>query len=397
MILLAAPVLGFQGGVERHVHDLATGLRSRGHRVTLAYGEGRGAHVEQYREAFDEVVALRASGRQARQAEAIYAHKLDAATVLGLERPRGRLIVAVHDHDMTCVRSHRYLPVSHEPCERPPGIACVAHGCVLVRCRSGLVPLALRSPFRLSRATRDLAGHAVLVAGSNFLRRTLQEAGVPGARIQVIHPVPADDASPLVAAPADRTAVFAGQLIRGKGLDILLRAVSLIEPLRLVVSGEGAGRGESEQLCKRLGIGARVEFLGAVAPERMAAIYDRARVVVVPSRWPEPFGMVGVEAMRRGRPVVGARHGGIPEWLTHGVTGWTFEPGSDQSLAEALDHAMGASDYPQVSRAAWREATERFSFAGMLDDVENCLLGTRENDMSGEWTIEPVARASNVT
>jgi glycosyltransferase involved in cell wall biosynthesis len=108
----------------------------------------------------------------------------------------------------------------------------------------------------------------------------------------------------------------------------------------------------------------------------MPAIYDSGRIVVVPSLWPEPFGMVGIEAMRRARPVVGARHGGIPEWLTHGITGWTFEPGSHESLAQALRGAMRATDYERVALEAKRQASERFSFAKMLDEVEHCIVGS---------------------
>jgi glycosyltransferase involved in cell wall biosynthesis len=296
--------------------------------------------------------------------------------VLSLPCKRKRVVVAVHDHDMTCVRSHRYLPVTHEPCGRPPGMGCVAHGCIVVRARDQLIPLSIKNPFRLARATRQVADKALLIAGSAFLRRTLLEAGVPPDRVVVIHPVPPDDPTPLVAAPTAPIAVFAGQLIRGKGLDILLRAIQKLDQVRVIVAGAGSGRGDSERLCARLGIQSRVEFLGPVGPEAMAAVYDRGRVAVVPSLWPEPFGMVGVEAMRRARPVVGARHGGIPEWLTHGVTGWTFDPGSYASLARALRSAMGADDYARVAQEARRQASERFSFARMLDEVEHCILGS---------------------
>ncbi|MBI5534519.1 MAG: glycosyltransferase [Deltaproteobacteria bacterium] len=375
MIVLAAPVLGFLGGVERHVHDLSVGLRSRGHRVALAYGEARGQDVELYREAFDQVVALSGIGQLAAAADCIYAHKLHDDAVLSLACSRKRVVVAVHDHDMTCVRSHRYLPVTHEPCNRPPGIGCVAHGCIAVRTRDQLIPFSIRNPFRLARTTRAVSDKALLIAGSSFLRRTLLDAGVPPDRVVVIHPVPPDDATPLVAAPTAPVAVFAGQLIRGKGLDILLRAVQKLDPVRVIVAGAGSGRGDSERLCVRLGIQSRVEFLGPVGPEAMASVYDRGRVAVVPSLWPEPFGMVGIEAMRRARPVVGARHGGIPEWLTHGVTGWTFDPGSDASLAQALRRAMDADDYARVAQEARRQASERFSFARMLDEVERCILG----------------------
>ena len=105
----------------------------------------------------------------------------------------------------------------------------------------------------------------------------------------------------------------------------------------------------------------------------MAALYDRARLVVVPSRWPEPFGMVGVEAMRRARPVVGARHGGIPEWLADTVTGWMFEPCTHRDLARVLQRAVKSPHYAETAARARESATTRFSFAGMLDQLETVI------------------------
>jgi glycosyltransferase involved in cell wall biosynthesis len=368
-------MLGFFGGVERHVHDLAVGLRARGHRVALAHGEPRGREPDRYRAAFDNVVPLAESDAIARRAGAVYAHKLSPEQTARLTQPGVPLALAVHDHDLTCVRSHRYLPISHEPCARAPGLACVAHGCVLVRCRARRLGVSIRNPFSLTASTRALSRRVMLVAGSAFVRATLLDAGVAPDRVAVIHPVPPEDTAPLVPAPDDAVVVFAGQLVRGKGLDILLRAVATQRSTRLLVAGAGPGLSDAEALCARLEIRHRVELLGAVAPERMRRVYDRARLLAVPSRWPEPFGMVGVEAMRRARPAVAARHGGIPEWLTDGVTGWAFEPGSVQDLARALDEALNGPGYARIATAALEAAATRFSFSRMLEQVEALLLG----------------------
>jgi glycosyltransferase involved in cell wall biosynthesis len=107
----------------------------------------------------------------------------------------------------------------------------------------------------------------------------------------------------------------------------------------------------------------------------MEHVLDGARVVVVPSRWPEPFGMVGIEAMRRGRPVVAAGHGGILDWLVDGVTGWTFRPGDASSLASVLTHAMHHPRYEAVAREASARAATHYGFERMLDQVEGLLLG----------------------
>ena len=86
--------------------------------------------------------------------------------------------------------------------------------------------------------------------------------------------------------------------------------------------------------------------------------------------------MIGVEAMRRGRVVVGARHGGIPEWLDDGVTGIAFQPGDVGELASALSRALFGSSYDSLAAVAHERAHARFSFARMLDAVED-VLGVR--------------------
>ncbi len=373
MIVLAAPRLGFHGGVERHVHDLAVGLRSRGHRVALAYTPHAGRHPDAYARAFDAVEPLDRSATLLRGARAVYAHKVDDEAWLDGVPRSARLTLAVHDHDFTCVRSHRYLPLTNTPCEREPGLTCAAHACVVVRCATARFGVTLRDPFALARRTRELARRAPLVACSAFIRRTLIETGVAAGRVRVLNPVPPEDNTPLVAATREPIIGFVGQIVRGKGLDLLIDAVARIPAATLVIAGAGSGLDAERRRIARLGLGGRIEVLGAIAPSDVRAVYDRVRVVAVPSRWPEPFGMIGVEAMRRGRVVVGARHGGIPEWLDDGVTGIAFRPGDVGDLTSALSGALFGSSYDALAGSARERADERFSFARMLDQVEDVL------------------------
>jgi glycosyltransferase involved in cell wall biosynthesis len=374
-IVLLAPHLGFQGGLERHVFDLAAGLRARGHAVSLAYQVAAGQERDRYASAFDRAEPIASADALLRGADVVYAHKVTREDALGRAPRRTPLTVMVHDHDATCVRGSRVLHPGGEACHRPPGLACVAHGCIVTRDRGARVPLTIRSPFRLARQTAALATRVKLVAGSAYLRLTLVDAGVAPERVQVIHPVPPEERAPLAPLPRERVVAFVGQLVRGKGLDLLLRAVAALPDVQLVVAGDGNARPAAEALARALGVSRRVDFVGVSAPERVREIYDRARVVAVPSRWPEPFGMVGVEAMRRARAVVGAWHGGIPEWLSHGETGYGFRPGDAGDLRETLRFALDEAPLEEIGQAALARATTRFSFARMVDEVERVILG----------------------
>jgi glycosyltransferase involved in cell wall biosynthesis len=372
-IVLGAPKAGFFGGVEQHVYDLARGLRARGHSVALVHGGGEGREPERFTAPFTMVLRWQDARKFLSRARLAYLHKLDDPALLESIPAAVPLVLAVHDHDRTCVRSHRYLPLSLEPCQRPPGIDCVTRGCVVVRCRESRLGVALRDPFALARSTRDLARRARLVACSQFVRQSLLDAGVPAGRVAVVNPVPPNDPTPLVPAPSAPELGFVGQIIRGKGLDLLLRALVQIPDARLTVAGGGSGLDEARALAEGLGIAPRVDFLGPVSSQTIREVYDRVRVLVVPSRWPEPFGMIGVEAMRRGRVTVGALHGGIPEWLDDGVSGVGFRPGDVGDLARAVRDALSADRYQARAEAALARARSELTFDRMMDRIESVL------------------------
>jgi glycosyltransferase involved in cell wall biosynthesis len=123
---------------------------------------------------------------------------------------------------------------------------------------------------------------------------------------------------------SDRNLIlFVGQLIRGKGVDILLEALARVQaPFECLILGDGSHRAFCENLCRKLGLGDRVHFCGLIKSQELVKYYLECSVALVSSVWPEPFGMVGPEAMRHGLPVVAFDVGGISEWLMDGVNGY---------------------------------------------------------------------------
>jgi len=85
-------------------------------------------------------------------------------------------------------------------------------------------------------------------------------------------------------------------------------------------------------------------------------------VVVMPSLWPEPFGLVGIEALAAGRPVIASATGGVGDWLEHGVSGLLVKPGDVQDLARALNQLLADPQRQRAMGIAGREAVNaRFS------------------------------------
>jgi glycosyltransferase involved in cell wall biosynthesis len=128
--------------------------------------------------------------------------------------------------------------------------------------------------------------------------------------------------------------LFVGQLIRGKGVQLLLAAMSRMKtPRTLDVVGTGNMEPKLKALAVQLGLGGRVRFNGFQTNPRdwMRA----ARCVVVPSFWQEPYGLVAAEAVALGRPVVAFAIGGLPEACGGKAT--LVPPGDVAALAKALD------------------------------------------------------------
>jgi glycosyltransferase involved in cell wall biosynthesis len=369
---------GFQGGIERYAHDLAHDLARRGHTLVLGHHGEAGRDPERFTSPFAEVIDLRV-GRP----DVLARGGVDVAYVQKATHPREleplgatRLLLAAHDHDLTCARRHRLLPLDSTPCHRAPGLACIGHGCFVERTRGRSLPLALVSPLALPGRLHALAARAPLVACSAYVAGGLVAAGVDPRRVHVVHPVPEIPEAPMMPLLPDvpdraERLFFFGQLVRGKGGDLAIDALThLPSQYTLDVVGDGPSRAAWEAHASAVAPG-RVRFHGYVAPEGLDALYASAGLVVVPSRWPEPFGMVGIEAMARGRAVVGARHGGIPEWLDDGI-GRLFAPLDARDLARAI---LEASREPGLGERARRAVRERFSRAAMVTRIERLLEG----------------------
>ena len=140
------------------------------------------------------------------------------------------------------------------------------------------------------------------------------------------------------------TVLFVGRLVAYKGLDVLLRAMVDV-PGSLALVGDGPLRESLQKLAQELGVADRVTFLGRVSDADRLAWFGRADVVVLPSvSRQEAFGMVQVEAMLTGRPVVSTSvPTGVPWVNQHDESGLVVPPGDSAALASALRRVCGDS------------------------------------------------------
>lgn len=228
-----------------------------------------------------------------------------------------------------CPIGTKLLP-SGEVCQAPPGAVCRRTGCVP---RRDWVPLMLQ----LRMLRRWWPSIDLVVADSHYVKRRLEGEGLAVDAV-VWHGATARaasaerDARPLVA--------FAGRLVREKGADLLVDAfakvLAAVPEARLLIAGDGPERGALERRIDELGLRAHVELPGHVRRPDLERRLAGAWVQVVPSRWPEPFGIVAAEAMLRGTPVVAADIGGLAELVEHGTTGLLVPPDDVDALSSSL-------------------------------------------------------------
>lgn len=173
--------------------------------------------------------------------------------------------------------------------------------------------------------------------------------------------------------PGERPLIlFAGRLEYEKGVQTALDALPEIERrvpgVGLIIAGDGTYRRSLEARAASLGLDGQVRFEGFVDESRLRALYRSADLTIVPSLY-EPFGLVTLEAMASGTPLVVAEVGGLREIVQHGVTGLRFRPGDARGLARAAtkvlrDPALGArlareARSALAARGSWRAAAAR--------------------------------------
>ena len=175
-----------------------------------------------------------------------------------------------------------------------------------------------------------------IVVISEFMKSRLVANGIDSGKIEVRPPVIAPAAVTAVTAGPAVDLLYVGQLIRGKGVQLLLQAMAALKsPRTLDIVGTGNMEPKLRALAARLGLADRVRFNG-FQPNPQDWM-RRAACVVVPSFWQEPYGLVAAEAVALGRPVVAFAVGGLPEAC--GGKAKLVPPGDVKALAAALEES----------------------------------------------------------
>lgn len=175
-------------------------------------------------------------------------------------------------------------------------------------------------------------------ATSLAISRAIAEQ-LPGSSIQVGNPYDDKVFTDLPPEPRTKELIFVGRLVSDKGAEFLLEAMALLESKpRLTIAGDGPERAQLEKQAADLDLQSRVDFIGSQASEPLAKLLRQYQILVVPSRWREPFGIVALEGIACGCVVVGSAEGGLVEAI--GPCGVTFPNGDAPALANRLSRLL---------------------------------------------------------
>lgn len=244
--------------------------------------------------------------------------------------------------------------------------------------------LTIHTPFPGARSETDTlfsqalrSADWVTAVSQATLADTIESVPDLRHRSSVIHnglPVPQVLPTPL---PFDPPRIlYVGRLADEKGGDIALSAFAALRNrfphIHLIVAGDGPARDELKRQAGKLNLSEVVEFTGWIQPEKIPDVINRSTLVVIPSRYREPFGLIAVEAAQMGRPVVAAKTGGLPEIVTDRATGLLFPGENHNACADAIASLL---DDPARARRMGEAGRSRVT---TLFTLEKCVAAYDE-------------------
>jgi len=351
-ILLANDGFGDAGGVQSYLDHIAAGLVARGHAVAVLHRDAAAAPfaadatyaLPQFSVAsngltgaVDDVAAWRP--------DVCFSHNMDRLEVDRALAERWPVFKFMHGYLGTCIggqKRHGFpKPV---PCDRVFGAPCLAlYG---PRHCGELTLGKFVGQYRWARAQHaQFAAYRGIIVASDHMKREFVRNGVEEGRIHVNPLFPTHDETG-GGVPTDDAVAFLGRMTVLKGGDLLLRALAdagrrLGRPIRALMIGDGPQRARWEAIARELGVDAT--FTGWVKGSDRWNLVRRAALMAVPSTWPEPFGLVGLEAAALGVPAIAFDVGGIRQWLRDGISGCLVPgPPRAETFAAALAGMLSA-------------------------------------------------------
>jgi glycosyltransferase involved in cell wall biosynthesis len=358
------------GGLEQYLSQIFVELDQRGHQSLLLYGEsGKDSAPLLSAKTFLIENITHSTCKDTKKKlklvqdilcrekpDLVFIHQVlnpPLVDLLTKEKPSVRF---VHGFKLICPEGRKTLKTKGVLCQFPLSYLCQS--------RASLYKCMPRNPFIGLRLIHDAKAishihrqRSYMVVASDFMKSVLLHNGFKEDKITVI-PIFTylPELNSVSSHSNDPIILSVGRIYPDKGMDYLLRAfAALKERARMIIVGDGPALKELKSLSDRLGISSKVSYTGWIAHDKLSRLYRQCSLVVVPSIWPEPFGMVGIEALGYQKPVVAFDTGGISEWLKDGKTGLMVLPRNESDLADKISFLL---ERPNMSKQLGHEGRQ---------------------------------------
>jgi len=350
------------GGTESYLNGIIPELEASGHEVLLFHeaeaDQGPVIQASRHTRDWAELASFRKN--------VIFNHGLQSpGREYGLA-DLGPVVHFAHNYHGTCISGEktRKLP-QPAACPRRFGPACLLE--YLPRNCGGWNPLIAIRDYRIQSGRLQAVTRAqVVVTASRHMEAEYRKHGMR----QVIRAPLFVSQKPEPLPPANDGSfriLFAGRMTKIKGPAILAAAIPLIRrqigvPVTVTFAGDGPERAEVQRLCPE------AAFPGWVTQEQLQALARSHHLFAMPSIWPEPFGLAGLEL---GLPVAAFAVGGIPDWLTDGVNGTLAAPPTPEAFAAAVVRCASIAQGRTNMHNAAKNFTLARHMAVLLPILEN--------------------------
>lgn len=290
------------------------------------------------------------------RAEIVHVHNffplLSPAVHRGAKLAGARVVQTLHNYRPICAGA--FLVREGSPCRKcidQTNLWAAAHRCYRNSIVGSLAIVEMQNQAKRRGWVDDVD---TFIALSEAQKAEFVAAGFPSKKI-VVKPNAVDiDHSSI---SGDRLGgLFVGRLSTEKGVDVLLSAWRDIPELPLTIIGDGPERGRLEAAAPR-----NVTFRGRLSQSEVHAAMRSAEFLVVPSIWPEAFGLVAIEAFGNGLPVIASDIGALSEIVSHGVDGFLFESPDSKKLYAAIDLLLKSNNRDSFHKSAINKYTSKYT------------------------------------
>ncbi len=270
----------------------------------------------------------------------IHVHTLSDYRLLEILFQLAPVFRSMHEPRMICPAHTKFWRFNKQICDQPFGFHCLLHaytqGCAS-RNPQRLISAFLNTRAEIQHLSERYTGVFVM---SEYMKREAILAGFPQEKL-ILNPyfTQIRKAEAAAITPPTRL-IFVGRLIEHKGVDLMLEAVIHLmasnQDLTLSICGSGLHEGRYKDMVQKANLLSRIHFEGWLPHEAIHQKIEEADILLFPSVYPEAFGIVGIESMMLGKPVVGFDVGGVGTWLKHEISGILVKDVSAESFKEGI-------------------------------------------------------------